>query len=116
MRESDKWKVARALARENLARQMGDVKSMFTHPRWRAHTLVAGGHAPGGGRWGGGGGGLLPGTHQSAPRRPGVSGLPPPPGNAPKNCTEINGGAHVRGHGDDRRELDSRSVSPDWRG
>jgi MFS family permease len=54
LRESDKWKAARALARENLARQMGDMKSMFGHPRWRRHTLVAVGLATAGivGVWG----------------------------------------------------------------
>jgi hypothetical protein len=54
IRESEKWKAARALARENLTRQMGDVKSMFTHPRWRVHTLVAVGMATAGivGVWG----------------------------------------------------------------
>jgi len=54
LRESEKWKAARALARENLARQMGDLKSMFDHPRWRLHTLVAVGMATAGivGVWG----------------------------------------------------------------
>src|SRR5512137_310638 len=54
LRESDKWKAARALARENLARQMGDLRSMFGHPRWRRHTLVAVGMATAGivGVWG----------------------------------------------------------------
>lgn len=54
MRESEKWKAARKLASENLSRQMGDVKSMFTHPRWRVNTLVAVGMATAGivGVWG----------------------------------------------------------------
>jgi MFS family permease len=54
LRESDKWKAARALARDNLTRQMGDLKSMFGHPRWRRHTLVAVGMATAGivGVWG----------------------------------------------------------------
>jgi MFS family permease len=54
VRESEKWKSARALARENLARQMGDLKSMFAHARWRRHTLVAVGLATAGivGVWG----------------------------------------------------------------
>jgi len=54
LRESDKWQAARALARENLSRQMGDLKSMFGHPRWRRHTLVAVGMATAGivGVWG----------------------------------------------------------------
>ena len=54
LRESDKWKAARALARENLTRQMGDLKSMFSHVRWRRHTLVAVGMATAGivGVWG----------------------------------------------------------------
>ncbi len=54
LRESDKWKAARALARENLTRQMGDLQSLFGHLRWRRHTLVAVGLATAGivGVWG----------------------------------------------------------------
>jgi hypothetical protein len=54
LRESEKWQAARALARENVSRQMGDLKSMFGHPRWRLSTLVAVGMATAGivGVWG----------------------------------------------------------------
>jgi MFS family permease len=54
LRESEKWQAARALARENIARQMGDLRSLFGHARWRRHTLVAVGLATAGivGVWG----------------------------------------------------------------
>ena len=54
LRESEQWLAARKLARENLERQMGDLKSMFGHPKWRLRTLVAVGLATAGivGVWG----------------------------------------------------------------
>ena len=41
LKESEQWQAARRSAAQNLDRQMGDMKSMFTHPRWRRNTLVA---------------------------------------------------------------------------
>lgn len=54
LRESEQWLAARKLASENLQRQLGDLRSMFGHPRWRRHTLVAVGIATAGivGVWG----------------------------------------------------------------
>lgn len=54
IRESDQWHAARRTASENLERQMGDVKGMFTDPRWRRNTLAAIGLATAGivGVWG----------------------------------------------------------------
>jgi hypothetical protein len=44
LRESDKWKAARELARENLSCQMGDLKSMFGQ---ESSTLAAPWHHAG---------------------------------------------------------------------
>lgn len=54
LRESEKWQEARRTARENLGRQLGDIRSMLAHPRWRRHSLVAVGLATAGivGVWG----------------------------------------------------------------
>jgi len=54
LKESTQWQAARKLARENIERQLGDLRSMFGHPRWRTHTLVAVGMATAGivGVWG----------------------------------------------------------------
>lgn len=54
VRESERWKAARDMARRKLSRDLGDMKSMVTHPRWRLHTLVAVGLATAGivGVWG----------------------------------------------------------------
>jgi MFS family permease len=54
LRESEQWQAARRLASENLERQLGDLQSMFQHPRWRRNTLVAVGLATAGivGVWG----------------------------------------------------------------
>ena len=54
LRESDQWYAARKTAGENIERQLGDLRSMFGHPRWRRHTLVAVGLATAGivGVWG----------------------------------------------------------------
>lgn len=41
LRESERWQQARKTAGENLERQLGDVGSMFRHPRWRTNTIVA---------------------------------------------------------------------------
>jgi len=40
VKEPEAWNVARKTASENLERQLGDMKSLFTHPRWRRSTLV----------------------------------------------------------------------------
>ena len=78
LRESEKWQAARALARENLSRQMGDLRSMFGHPRWRRHTLVAVGMATAGivGVWGVGF--WSPELISSALTPPGLRGQPLP--------------------------------------
>ncbi|MGB9624217.1 MAG: MFS transporter [Phycisphaerae bacterium] len=41
LRESDRWQQARKTAGENLERQLGDLRSMFGHPRWRTNTIIA---------------------------------------------------------------------------
>jgi MFS family permease len=41
LKESDKWQQARKTASENLERQLGDMGSLFSHPRWRRNTIVA---------------------------------------------------------------------------
>lgn len=41
LKESDRWQQARKTASENLERQLGDLSSMFAHPRWRTNTIVA---------------------------------------------------------------------------
>jgi predicted MFS family arabinose efflux permease len=40
IKEPEKWHEARRTARENLDRQMGDLRSMATHPRWRRNVIV----------------------------------------------------------------------------
>jgi len=54
LRESPQWQAARKTASENIERQLGDLRSMFGHPRWRRHTFVAVGLATAGivGVWG----------------------------------------------------------------
>lgn len=54
LKESEQWKAAKRLASENIERQLGDLKGMFRHPRWRRHILVAVGIATAGivGVWG----------------------------------------------------------------
>lgn len=54
VREPDAWYAARKSASENLDRQLGDIRSLFTHPRWRRSTLVGVGLAVVGviGLWG----------------------------------------------------------------
>ncbi|GMU21531.1 MAG: MFS transporter [Phycisphaerae bacterium] len=41
LKESEQWQAARRTATEKLDRQMGDLKGMFTHSRWRRNTIVA---------------------------------------------------------------------------
>ncbi len=41
LRESERWQQARRTAGENLERQLGDLRGMLGHPRWRTNTLVA---------------------------------------------------------------------------
>ncbi|HOW17649.1 MAG TPA: MFS transporter [Phycisphaerae bacterium] len=41
LRESQRWQQARKTAGENLERQLGDLRSMFGHSRWRTNTIVA---------------------------------------------------------------------------
>lgn len=41
LHESEQWQAARRTAGENLERQMGDLKTMFRHSRWRRNTIVA---------------------------------------------------------------------------
>ena len=40
VKEPEAWQEARKTAKENLGRQLGDIKSMFSIPRWRRNTLV----------------------------------------------------------------------------
>ncbi|HAK97083.1 MAG TPA: MFS transporter [Planctomycetes bacterium] len=40
VKEPDAWHAARKTAAENLDRQLGDIKGLFTTPRWRRNTLV----------------------------------------------------------------------------
>ncbi len=40
VREPDAWKEAKKTSKDNLDKQMGDIKSLFTNPRWRRNTLV----------------------------------------------------------------------------
>ncbi|MBM3334528.1 MFS transporter [Candidatus Sumerlaeota bacterium] len=40
IKEPDQWHQARKTAREQLDRQMGDLKSMMGHPRWRRNATV----------------------------------------------------------------------------
>lgn len=41
LRESERWQQARRTAGENLERQLGDLRGMLGHPRWRRNTIVA---------------------------------------------------------------------------
>jgi len=41
LKESERWQQARKTAGENLERQLGDLRSLFGHPRWRTNTIVA---------------------------------------------------------------------------
>lgn len=54
LKESSQWQAARKLAKENIEHQLGDLRSLFGHPRWRTNTLVAVGIATAGivGVWG----------------------------------------------------------------
>jgi len=38
--EPSRWKEARVTAKDQLDRQLGDLKSMFSHPRWRRNAIV----------------------------------------------------------------------------
>jgi MFS family permease len=38
--EPESWLAARALAKDKLQKQMGDISDMFVHPKWRRHTMV----------------------------------------------------------------------------
>lgn len=40
IREPEAWLAARANSKDKLQKQMGDIGSMFTEPRWRRNTLV----------------------------------------------------------------------------
>ncbi|MCH5373476.1 MAG: MFS transporter, partial [Planctomycetes bacterium] len=40
IKEPDAWYAARQTASDNLERQLGDIKSLFSNPRWRRSTLV----------------------------------------------------------------------------
>jgi len=40
IREPEQWHAARRTAKEQLDRQMGDLKSMIRHPRWRRNAIV----------------------------------------------------------------------------
>ncbi len=40
VKEPDAWYAAKERASGNLERQMGDIRSLFTDPRWRRNTLV----------------------------------------------------------------------------
>jgi len=40
VKEPDAWHEARANAADNLGRELGDIKSMFSTPRWRRNLLV----------------------------------------------------------------------------
>lgn len=52
--EPQAWLTARENAKDKLAKQMGDIRGMFTHPRWRRNTLAGMGLAVAGvvGLWG----------------------------------------------------------------
>ncbi len=40
VKEPDAWHAAKKTASDNLERQMGDIRSLFSDPRWRRNTLV----------------------------------------------------------------------------
>lgn len=40
IKEPEAWHAARKSAKEQLDRQMGDLRSMFRHPRWRTNLIV----------------------------------------------------------------------------
>lgn len=40
VREPDAWHAAKETASDNLERQMGDIRSLFSDPRWRRNTFV----------------------------------------------------------------------------
>ncbi len=40
VQEPEAWQKAKKTASGNLEKQMGDIRSLFTHPRWRRNTLV----------------------------------------------------------------------------
>ena len=40
VKEPEAWQAARKTAAENIDRQLGDLKGLFTTPRWRRNTLV----------------------------------------------------------------------------
>jgi len=40
IKEPEQWRQARKTAKEQLDRQMGDLKSMMGHPRWRRNAIV----------------------------------------------------------------------------